>query len=257
MGIKIASASAIGILVAVTLGAGNSQGSRDTIHSCGPVLEHEVCTWVVLDGAAPVELGATVPLALIESVPPDAPMTWPPEELAAVRLPVEARTSLGIDHLGINWEAHGHPPGPFMTPHFDFHFYNLTRVQVSAIDCSDVTKPPTLPSGYTLPDIDVPELGLLTGLCVPRMGMHAMPDEELEGAGPFGATMVMGYYQGVPVFFEPMVSRDLLLQRSDFELPVPPMGPLPDGVHYPTRFRAQYDEVKDEYRLIMAGFAVR
>ena len=39
-------------------------------------------------------------------------MVWPPQELASVAFPVRgARPQLGIDHLGINWEAHGHPAG--------------------------------------------------------------------------------------------------------------------------------------------------
>jgi hypothetical protein len=181
-------------------------------------------------------------------------MVWPPQQLAAIELPVEARTSLGIDHLGVNWEAHGHPPAPFMTPHFDFHFYNASQSEVRAIDCSDDTKPSKLPARHTLPDIDVPGLGVLVGLCVPEMGMHAMTEEELKATDPFEATIVMGYYGGDPIYFEPMISRERLLEKSDFGLPVPTIENLPAGVHYPSEFRAEYDAAQEHYRLVFTGF---
>ncbi len=205
------------------------------------------------DGAV-VEVGATIPMSLIEDVPADAEMVWPPQQLGAIALPVEAQNALGIDHMGINWEAHGHPPTSFLTQHFDFHFYSVTPEEVRAIDCSDESKPAVLPTGYVLPDIDVPGMGVLVGLCVPRMGMHAMPQEEVTQTEEFDASMMLGYYGGRPIFFEPMVSRDLLLRRADFGLPVPSLAGTPSGVHYPTEFRAEYHSAGDQYRLIFSGF---
>jgi hypothetical protein len=207
-----------------------------------------------MEGETPVRLGAAIPLALIEAVPSDAEMVWPPEELAVVALPDEARAALGIDHLGINWEAHGHPPASFMTQHFDFHFYNLTESEVGAIDCSDESKPSKLPARYALPDIEVPGMGVLVGLCVPRMGMHAMLEDEVEESDPFEASMMLGYYGGEPIFFEPMISRDLLLGRSDFSLKVPAIEGLPEGVRYPSEFRAEYDAVERQYTMVFSGF---
>ncbi|MFO7589036.1 MAG: hypothetical protein R6X22_13390 [Gemmatimonadota bacterium] len=62
--------------------------------------------------------------------------------------PAGARAALGMDHMGINWEPHGHPPSVFLTPHFDFHFYNIATDDVDAIDCSDASKPATLRAEY-------------------------------------------------------------------------------------------------------------
>jgi len=242
------------VLSAVITPPALAQEAHSTSRSCTRVLESQVCTWVVMEGGAAVELGATFPMAIVEAVPSDAEMVWPPEQLAAIELPVEARTSLGIDHLGLNWEAHGHPPGPFLTPHFDFHFYNVSQSEIRAIDCSDETKPSKLPARHVLPDIDVPGLGILVGLCVPRMGMHAMVEEELETTDPFGASLVVGYYGGDVIYFEPMISRELLLEKSDFALSVPAIENLPLGVHYPSEFRAEYDAVAKQYRMIFTGF---
>ncbi|MFV1987887.1 MAG: hypothetical protein ACC682_11450, partial [Gemmatimonadota bacterium] len=217
-------------------------------------LDSEVCVWVTMEGEAAVELGATVPISLIEAVPADAEMVWPPEPLATVALPAEARTTLGIDHLGINWEAHGHPPSPFMAPHFDFHFYNLSPSDVRAIDCSDETKPLRVPARHTLPDVDVPGLGVLVGLCVPQMGMHAMHNGLVDGTEAFEASLVLGYYGGEPVFFEPMISRERLLERTGFALDVPAVEGLPDGVHYPRQFHAEYDAEEEVYRMTFTDF---
>lgn len=248
---SIALVATVGVLVAA---AGRSEGTHTTSSTCATVLGSEVCTWVVMEQGIATELGATVPLTLVESVPADAEMVWPPAELASVPFPLEAREQLGIDHLGINWEAHGHPPQSFLAQHFDFHFYSISEDEVSAIDCSDGSKPTDAPAHYALPDIDVPGLGVLQGLCVPAMGMHAMPEGEVHETDPFAASMMIGYYQGRPIFFEPMVSRDLLLERSDFALAMPRVMSLPQGVRYPSAFRAEYDDTRAEYELIFTGF---
>ena len=228
--------------------------SRLASGECADMYGAEVCTWAVMEGETVVELGATVPLASIETAPADAEMVWPPQQVAAVRLPAEARESLGIDHLGINWEVHGHPPALFLTPHFDFYFFNATTQEVSAIDCSDLGKPERVPAGYTLPDIEIPEIGMLVGLCVPQMGMHAMLEEELSQTELFGASMLVGYYRGEALFFEPMLTRELLLQEAGFSLDVPAVENLPAEVRYPTQFRAEYDAENEAYRLIFTGF---
>ena len=228
--------------------------SRLASGECADMYGADVCTWALMEGETVVELGATVPLASIEAAPADAEMVWPPQQVAVVRLPAEARASVGVDHLGITWEVHGHPPALFLTPHFDFHFYNATTQEVRAIDCLDVQKPSGLPDGYVLPDIDIPEIGMLIGLCVPEMGMHAMPEAELEETELFGASMIMGYDGSEPLFFEPMLSRELLLQEAGFSLEVPAVDNLPAGVRYPTQFRAEYDAENGAYRFIFTGF---
>ena len=254
MGPKHVTTSVALVLSAVITAPAVAQEAHSTSRSCSRVLDSQVCTWVVIEGGTAVELGATVPIAIIEAVPSDAEMVWPPQQLATVALPSEARTLLGIDHLGINWEAHGHPPTPFLSPHFDFHFYNLSPSEIRAIDCSDDTKPSRLPVHHALPDVDVPGLGVLVGLCVPEMGMHAMAEKELETTDPFEASLMIGYYRGDPIFFEPMVSRELLLEKSDFTLAVPVIEHLPAGVHYPSEFRAEYDAVVKQYRMVFTGF---
>ncbi|HSM60320.1 MAG TPA: hypothetical protein VK849_05960 [Longimicrobiales bacterium] len=247
---------AVAVAFGLSLGAvpAAAQDGGSSSRSCGTVMGSEVCTWVETSGDAVVELGASIPMALIEGVPADAPMVWPPAALASIALPAGARAALGLSHLTINWEAHGHPPAPFMAPHFDFHVYSVSQEDVHAVDCSDASKPARLPARYELPDIDVPGMGTLVGLCVPDMGMHAMPAEDVAATGAFEASMVVGYYQGKPIFFEPMVSQAMLMKKADFTLPMPEVGDLPAGVRYPGHFHAEYDAEGRQYRLIFRGF---
>ncbi len=142
-----------------------------------------------------------------------------------------------------------------LTPHFDFHFYVISDSATAAIDCSNTAKPQTIPASYTLPDVDIPKLGMLTGLCVPKMGMHALPTEFATGTAPFTGTMVFGYYAQRPIFYEPMISRAMLQEHRSFTLPVPPEGDLPKGVQYPTKFEAVYDSTTPGYRFIFSGFS--
>jgi hypothetical protein len=251
---RLATSATLALSVGILAAAAGSRDDRSTASSCVVVLDSEVCTWVVTEAGTPVELGATIPLALIEDVPTDVEMVWPPQELASVPLPEQAREALGVHRLGINWEAHGHPPATFLTEHFDFHFYSIAEENVWAIDCADESKPAKLPASYALPDIEVPGMGSFIGLCVPHMGMHALPAHDVHETQPFGASMVIGYYSGQPIFFEPMVSRALLLERQGFTLDMPAVRSLPAGVRYPTSFRADYVAGSDAYRLVFSGF---
>jgi hypothetical protein len=220
---------------------------------CDEVFGGTVCTWAQMDGERVVALGATIPLSTIEGAPADAEMTWPPRAAGQLQLPEAAQRATGFTHLTVLWEPHGHPPGPFLTPHFDFHFYSIAPERRLEIDCSDVTKPAGLPEGYDLPDAVIPGIGTLVGICVPQMGMHSLLKSALSATTLFDATMVVGYYRGEVIFTEPMIAREHLLKKQDFTLPTPAL-PATDGVHHPTEFRAVYDAAGQAYHFEFSGF---
>ena len=124
-----------------------------------------------------------------------------------LQLPESAQRQSGLTHFTMFWEAHGHPPTPYLTPHFDFHFYTIPTGERAAIDCADTTKPAAFPAGYGMADVEIPGIGTLIGLCVPAMGMHALLESEMNGQDLFTGTMVIGYDRGTPLFFEPMLTR--------------------------------------------------
>lgn len=253
------------IAVAVVLMAASASAcsSRDAVvdvqGSCGDVFTGQVCTWAKTTGATLVEVGAVIPLASIEHAPANPPMVWPPVPTASIDLPEVVRAQTRLTQLTVNWEGGGHPPGAFMTPHFDFHFYAVPSADVAAVDCADTSKPTALPAGYALPDIPLPPdmagmLGVptLVGLCVPKMGMHAILETEIARTDTFEGTMVVGYYKGKPIFIEPMISKAKLMKKASFDLPVPEV-PGWEGPR-PTAFHAEYDATAQAYRFILSRF---
>lgn len=219
---------------------------------CQDVYGGNICAWGLRTGAGITEVGATVPLAMVEGAPMDAPMVFPPVANAVLALPAEVAAATGFNHLQVGWELHGHPPATFMTPHWDFHFYTTTPADVAAIDCSDLTKPDAVPADYILPDITIPDMGTLVGLCVPQMGMHAMAMRDLDVNDPFGGSMIVGYYRGALNFLEPMISKAKLMEAASFDMPVPPAPPgLPVAVRWPTTFRAEYQPDTRSYRFVL------
>jgi Hypothetical protein TTHB210 len=217
---------------------------------CRTVNGASVCTWGKVSDGRVMAFGATIPMQAIEAAPGDVPMVWPPKADATIPLPAEVKAGTGFDNMTVFWEPHGHPPGPYLTPHFDFHF---NTEDVSAIDCADTAKPAAVPAGYELPDVAIPEMGTLVGLCVPAMGMHALSSAELHSTGLFKQTMIVGYYHQRPIFIEPMITKATLMERRSFNLTVPAI-PSPEGSRYPATFRAYYDSTAQSYTFALAGF---
>lgn len=242
-----------GPLVRAVLGllvAGTAACSRERLvqGECKPFNSAEVCTWARMSGSTVVAFGATIPLRAVEGAPADLPMAWPPKADAVILLPAVVDSAVGFNHMNIFWEPHGHPPGPYLTPHFDFHFNNISAADVAKIDCADSTKPTVLPAAYELPDVAIPQLGTLLGLCVPGMGMHALPGAEMHSTALFQKTMIVGYYHKVPIFIEPMITRATLMERRTFVLDMPSVAGEPANVRLPTGFQAKYDSTAQAYR---------
>lgn len=231
----------------------------DVPGECADAYQARVCTWAQMQGKNVLAAGVMVPVAAIEAAPGEDQMTWPPVAAAVLQVPESAQQQSGLTHFTMFWEAMGHPPTPYMTPHFDFHFYTIPAGERSGIDCADKTKPQTLPAGYALPDEPLPPpmvkltgVDTLTGICVPQMGMHSLLAAELSSQTTFRGSMVIGYYHGKLIFIEPMLSRAMLLEKRSFDLPVPT---IPGSVGaYPRVFHAEYDAQQNAYRFAFSDF---
>jgi len=248
----------VSLLAAAAASCASDAAPVDVQGSCVDVHGAQVCTWAKTRGSSLVEAGALVPIASIENAPEHGPMTWPPTIAAKIDLPQSVFQQSGLVELTVFWESMGHPPGPYLTPHFDFHFYTIPAAEREAIDCKDLSKPTALPAAYGLPDVDLPPdmatmtgVPTLVGLCVPKMGMHSLLDSEMKSTNTFRATMVVGYYRGKPIFIEPMVTRAMLMEKKSFDLAIPSVPGL--GAH-PTKFRAEYDAAQNAYRFTFSGF---
>lgn len=254
-------------LVAVTLVAAGLAGCAprevpivEVAGGCATVHGGEICTWARMQGDRVVDVGATVPIASIENAPADVhAMAWPPVMAAGIALPEAIVASTGMRELTVYWEPMGHPPGPYLTPHFDFHFYTIPGAERMAIECTDLSKPTEMPAGYALPDVALPPdmakltgTNELTGLCVPQMGMHALLASEMESTTTFRGTMVVGYTKGKPIFVEPMLTKAMLLEKASFDLPMPTVPGMTPAA--PRAFRAEYDAQAGAYRFTFSGF---
>jgi hypothetical protein len=248
------------LLLALAVGACTSDDALvDVKGNCADAFKAQLCTFAKMKGKTLVEAGAVVPMASIENAPAGQPMVWPPVAAATLDLPDGVRQQGGLTALTMYWEGDGHPPGAFMTPHFDFHFYTVASSEVAAIDCKDLSKPAALPAAFGLPDIPLPPdmakmMGVpaLIGLCVPQMGMHAVLATEIERKDAFSGTMVIGYYKGKPIFIEPMLAKAMLMKKESFDLPIPDVPGLA-GAH-PTKFHAEYDAAQKAYRFTFSAF---
>lgn len=169
--------------------------------------------WVGLDArGAPVSVGVDLTETALDDLPGHKTSIDLP-------LPPEARQA-GYDHVGLDWEAHGHAPaGVYDVPHFDVHFYRIGVAERNRIVREDPEFEAKLAKAPA--DVYMPS-GLRRGGSVPRMGQHwGVADATPEQAGrPFERVMILGSYDGRLIFLEPMMTRAFLLTRPDVTIPV-------------------------------------
>lgn len=239
---------ALGIAIVVALApSARAQSEKAVEGPCSTLFGSKVCTSYRMRDGKIAEFTLRVPVAMIENAPENVPMAGPPRPNLNLRFAPAVEKQTGFTYASIWWEPHGHPPAAFMVPHFDLHFYFAPERKIETIDCKDTAKPQALPAGYTLPDLSNPHFGKMVGACVPSMGMHALPTADLSRKAGWNASMMVGYYGAKPIFFEPMVSNSLLLQKHSFSLPVPQDMAPAAHVRYPKTFRAIYHPKSQVY----------
>ena len=157
-----------------------------------------------------------------------------------------------VDHVGLDWEALGHPPaGVYDVPHFDFHFYLVSRDEVDRVafksdeeSASPEQQPPAalMPAGYVLPP----------GTAVPKMGVHAINPAAREfQQKPFEATFIYGFYDKQLTFLEPMVTLAYLQSKPEYSAPVPRPASYDRAGVYPSTYRVSYDAERRVYEIVM------
>lgn len=213
-------------------------------------------SWAKLDGAGkPLALGVTLTESALTGLPDPAPgMKEMPEYTLA--LPKEAAAT-PFDHIGLNWNSKGHDPtGIYDVPHFDFHFYTLSREerrQITAIG-PDLAKcdrqPPAgyLPAGYIL----------APGSQVPQMGAHWVDPASPEFHGErFTRTLLYGSYDGRIAFIEPMITKAFLETHPEETRSIKLPTAYSKGGYYPTSYTVKYDPARREYTVALGAMRSR
>ncbi|HDS06970.1 MAG TPA: hypothetical protein ENO05_05025 [Bacteroides sp.] len=152
-------------------------------------------------------------------------------------------------HATVDWNPAGHePPGTYDLPHFDIHFYIISKEDRMAIGPGD-------PAFDIEPaPLFVPPSYLKTPGGIPQMGAHWIDllAPEFTG-GIFTRTFIWGSYDGEFIFWEPMVTRDYLLTRPNEEIILrQPAAYQRDG-WYATKYRVSYSERPGEYTVALSG----
>jgi hypothetical protein len=169
-------------------------------------------------------------------------------------------SGLPFKWITVNWNPEGHP-APYARPHFDFHFFAWERKRIEAIgpgpcgelvDCDDFERasrpldPEYLPSGH----IDV-------GAVVPRMGNHLLDSKSPEMADsltPFTRTFIYGAFDGELIFWEPMITLDLLRRATDECFDIRQPRAFKRAGYYPTRYCVRGDRRSGARTVSLEGF---
>jgi len=207
----------------------------------------DVISWAKVQGRSQVtEVGVTIPFSLVQN-PPAEEGFGPARAISVLPFPEIVRATTYFQHFELMWEPMGHQPPRYLVPHFDFHFYNVPVTENLQVFPPDKfpPDPSRIPPGYVYP-------GIFTA--APQMGAHAFPASDLQSPDPFGAVLLVGFWEGNMTFLEPMATRDFLASKRSFVVPVPRPAVLGLQTRYPTRFSAVYTPRGDAYQLVFSQF---
>lgn len=198
---------------------------------------------------APLQIGFELTPGALQGLPHDAHGEHAASYL--VRLHPRVAAAGVFDHLVANWNAHGHPPGPYLSAHFDFHFYLIALQERLAITANDPLSVAPLPGGY-LPADYIGPLGP-----EPQMGGHCVDvtSPELNG-GPFTHTFIFGAYNSKVAFYEPMITHDYLLQSNGGTFVIKQPASVSKSGYYPTRYTISKAANGNRY-VILTDFVFR
>ena len=221
-----------------------------------PVGNGAIRSWVTLDEHGnPTAVGVTFNERALDGLPSENPSGQHGTEYV-LSLPAEARATT-FDHVGINWNPHGHEPAKvYDVGHFDFHFYMITpeergRITVQGDDMVKARRRPPaefVPEGYIYaPDSEVPQ-----------MGAHWVDPVSHEFHGQaFTRSLLYGSYDGQIIFVEPMITRAYLLAKPNVTEPLKLPAKYSRPGYYPTRYSVRYDQEKKEYTVALEGMTLR
>jgi hypothetical protein len=214
-------------------------------------------SWVKLDAAGkPLAVGVTLTESALAGLPENVPAGMKGMPDYRLALPKEAAVT-PFDHIGLNWNPKGHEPaGIYDVPHFDFHFYLISRQERSRItatgaDLARCDRRPAaeyLPAGYIL----------APGSEVPEMGAHWADPASPEFHGQrFTRTFLYGSYDGQVAFIEPMITKAYLETRPEETQPLKLPATFAKTGYYPTSYTVKYDPVRREYTVALGAMRSR
>jgi len=250
----VAAVLAFGLFVSAAVN-GKEQTIRGRVEKIG---SGTVQSFVTLDpSGAPTIIGVEISAGALEELPPvpntvsrcydlDGNGKHTGHECIGdveriLDVPVDSSAGLPFKWITVNWNAAGHP-APYNRPHFDFHFYAVDRAVVEAItpgrcgelvDCGHFTR-----ATRPVPAQHLPTGHINVGAVVPRMGNHLLDSQspELKDSLPFTRTFIYGAYEGELIFWEPMITLDMLRKTRNACWSISQPQGFAQAGYYPTRY---------------------
>ena len=234
------------LLTVITSCKKDHPDSTQTLYGAAVALGGDsVRSFVTLNvNGLPQSLGIELGENALNGLPADT-MPGMPDYTYKLSLPQYANPA-GVDHIEADWNPFGHEPrAVYGVPHFDFHFYYVTKEeQASVVPGPDAVPVPAqfVPKDYFSP---VP-------VAIPDMGVHWFDSTATEFHGkPFTATVIYGFYHGNMTFLEPMVSKAFLQTHPDFSASVKQPQAFQKNNYYPTNYQVKFDLTKHVYRVTL------
>jgi hypothetical protein len=268
-----------------TAAAGAEGGPTIRLYGTPVRLGHGLArTYILLSPTArgvPLEVGVALSEGAMEGLP--AAMGGAGHESMVVNLlALPAVNPTPYRFVELDWNPAGHEPAAiYGVPHFDFHFYTISRETRSSIVPTDpryAEAAASLPAAEYRPpfylDAATAAAAPAWAVTVPRMGLHwfDVRSPELQAAlgnpagyQPFTRTFIKGTWDGRFIFDEPMITRDWLLAKrtadggavSDEIIPVPTAARYAPAGYYPEAYRIGYDQRAREFLVGLAQLAPR
>ncbi|HWJ21758.1 MAG TPA: DUF5602 domain-containing protein [Gemmatimonadaceae bacterium] len=244
-----------------------------------------VRTYVVLDaknGGTPLEVGVAMSEDALDGLPAPVASSDPMANMHMNLLELPAQNPTPYKFVQFDWNPMGHEPaGVYDLPHFDFHFYTVSkdvRASILPTDPRFAQKAASFPAPeFRAPfyiDAATPAGAPPAAVTVPQMGLHWLDvrSPELQGmAGhpeafrPFTKTFIYGSWDGQFIFDEPMITRAYIVAKRDATDPavrdeLVPVSTAPryaPAGFYPSAYRIAYDAQAKEYRVALTQLAWR
>ncbi len=165
-----------------------------------------------------------------------------------------------VKYATLDWNPHGHEPAMiFDVPHFDMHFYTMTRAELDAainpVDADFQTKAENLPGAdyipvdYTLPPGPVG--------AVPGMGVHLLDSKDQLAPGSFTEVLIYGSWNGNLHFIEPMMTVAWLQTKTTHTEAVKQPAKYQIDGYWPTTYTVEFDAATSEFVITMGGLMKR
>jgi hypothetical protein len=233
---------------------------------------------------APIEVGVAMGELALDSLPTGGSghAGMPGMDMHSYILPLPQANKTPFRFVELNWNPAGHEPdGVYQNvPHFDFHFYTISKKERDAIVPSNpeyATKANNIPAADFAPQFNAalgPPGMTPAQFAVPMMGVHWVDTRspELqklfghpEAFKPFTTTFLHGSWDGQFTFWEPMITRAYIVSKKSaaadsvrdekIALPLPKKYKIPG--YYPAAYRITWDGVFREYRIALTDLQKR